>query len=695
MVENNMFKKDPGGKVVTAVIQSSKEREVRRILNFVKTYYQDHLREKRVAAYKNYFMYKIDRQLKIKDFQTNMKSPVTKMYVDAMWTWVYDNVINFRVIGRDRDDQKKAEKVKAFLERGFSISNSREEFMTTLKEALICWPWYIKVGYVDREKKIKYRKNFKDQEHTIKEQFPYIKYASIFNVFHDPTVEKFEDSPYVIERKILNKDSVRKYYSSIIKDVDKKIEYAIAHPLYFSNYDYNKIKHTLFWNKDYITRYILDNNMDMDTFTRNYLSIDYQGNYLEIIEFWTNEELIILFNGREAYAWPTNLPINKKPFACIQYNKSPGLAFGNGVGTSMADIQGMVDEILNLQMDNTKFQIAPMYQKIKWSDMFSQNSKKWLEYTPFGVVEVNTPDGMKRLELGSPEFTWTNMVQFLLQLWEMSEWVNSYTMGYQNKVERSATWVSALVQAFKARLLPLVESMNWALASIAEMWIAIAVTLMKDDFTVRIIWEDWAAIFKEITLDDLLGKYDIEFDAQALKSATREVKRAQLAELLPIAMQAGVNANTGEYFIDMKKLWRSIFEAYELPQDLVMDSKEIVKEKTNFNEQQVVAQQKSQQRIQAMQQAGAWFQQQQNQWRSQQEDGQYPSDGNRPPLTVQPWSAPQFWWGAGAWLPTAQSGDTRSDSIKQVVPQNVSQDIKQEPMDPEMGAVLQQAYWRK
>ena len=40
----------------------------------------------------------------------------------------------------------------------------------------------------------------------------------------------------------------------------------------------------------------------MDTFTRNYLSIDYQGNYIEVIEFWTNEELIILFNGREAYA---------------------------------------------------------------------------------------------------------------------------------------------------------------------------------------------------------------------------------------------------------------------------------------------------------------------------------------------------------------------------------------------------------
>lgn len=647
-------------------VRTNKESEVRRVLWFLRTYYSDHLWEKRVESYKNYFMYKIDRQLKIKYFQTNMKSPVTKMYVDAMWTWVYDNIINFRVIGRDRDDQKKSENVKAFLERGFSVSNSREEFMTSLKEALICWPAYLKIGYVDREKKIKYRKDFKTHEHVIKEQYPYIKYASIFNIFHDPTVERFEDSPYVIERKILSVDNVRKYYSSIIKDVNKKIDNAIAHPEYFSSYDYNKIKHTLFRSKDYITKYINENNTDMDTFTRNYLTVSYDSNYIEIIEYWTNDELIILFNGREAYAWPTNLPINKKPYTSIQYNKSPWLAYGNGLGSSVADIQGLVDELLNLQMDNTKFQIAPMYQKMKGSDMFSSNSKKGIEYTPFGMVETNTPEGIKRLELGSPEFTGTNMVQFLLQLWEMSEWVNSYTMGYQNKVERSATWVSALVQAFKSRLLPLIESMNQALAQIAEMWIAIAVTLMKWNFTVRVLNEDGDAIFKDITLEDLLGKYDIEFDAQALKSATREVRRSQLSELLPIAMQAGVDANTWQYFIDMRKLWKSILESYELPLDMVLESKEVVKEKARTQEQEAIAMQKSQQRIQAMQQAGAFYQQQQKQFKQWQEDWMYPIDGQRPQLAPAQVNIPTGW-------------DTRSPDIRESVP-GIWQEVQQENM---------------
>lgn len=647
---------------------TKKEREVWRILNYIRTYYQDHLWEKWVQAYKNYFMYKIDRQLKIKDFQTNIKSPVVKMYVDAMWTGIYDNIINFRVVGRSKEDQKKSEIVKNFLERGFSISDSRKELMATVKESLICGAGYMKVWFVNREKKITYRKNFKNQEQVIKEQYPYIKYASVFNIFHDPSVEYFEDSPWNIERKIVSVENVRKYYSNFVTDIDSKIKTALEFPMYFSNYDYNKIKHMLFWNRDYVTRYVRDNTTDLDNFTRNYLSIDYKGNYIEVIEFRENEQLIVLFNGREAYAGPTLLPINKKPYTSIQFNKSPWLAFGNGVGTSMEDIQQMTDELLNLQMDNTKFQIAPMYQKMKGSDVFTQ-WRKGLEYKPFDVVEVNAPNAIQRIELGSPEFTGVNMIQFLLQMGEMSEWVNSYTMGYQNKVERSATWVSALVQAFKARLLPMVESMNHALAEIAEMWIATAITLMDKNIILRVLDEEGWVTFKDITVDDLLGKFDIEFDAQALKSATREVKRSQLAELLPLAVQAGINMNTWEYFIDMKKLWKEIFEAYEMPQDMVLESKDIAKDKMIF--------QKTQQAMQAKLAATQWGVQpywQQQPWQQQPQEEYIDQSG----------------WDQGN-LPVGMEWDTRSRDLQQWVPAAVTQEIQPEEMWPEMWAILRDA----
>jgi len=126
---------------------------------------------------------------------------------------------------------------------------------------------------------------------------------------------------------------------------------------------------------------------------------------------------------------------------------------------------------------------------MKGGDTFQFGDNK-LEYEPFGVIETNTPDAIQRLQLGTPDFSGTNMMQFLMQLGEMSEGVNSYAVGYQNKVERSATGVSALVQSFKSRLLPLTESLNMALSKIAEMWGILGVVILPDEIQVKIQTDD-------------------------------------------------------------------------------------------------------------------------------------------------------------------------------------------------------------
>ena len=597
------------------------EDKVRETLEIVKNFYSIHLWNKWASAYRNYFMYKLDRALLVKDFQTNIKSPVVKMYVDAMWTGLYDNVINFRVVGRDRDDQKKADDVKAFLEWWFSASNSRMELMQAIKEALICWPWYLKIGFVDREKKIEYKKWLKKVTKVTKEQYPFVRYVPIFNIFIDPTVKSFEESPYVFERNIMTVEAFKKYYGNYFNNkTEPIIKYALKNPYYFSGYDYNKIKHAAFWDereiKKFFTNYVENNNNDwgtFDVFTQNYLSFEQNSKYVEVIEYWSDERHITLVNGKAFLDEENPLPLKKKPYVDIEYNKAPGLAFGSGLGVTLEDIQNITDELLNLQMDNTKFQIAPMFQKLKGSDMFSQDASGLL-YEPFKVVEVNTPEGMHRLELGSPEFTGVDMIQFLLQLWEMSEGLNSYSMWYQNKVERSATGVSALVQAFKSRLLPLVESMNQALAKIAEMWTATAVVMMDDMIAIRQMSKDGKPVFRDISIDDLVGKYDIEFDAQALKSATREIKRDQLLQLLNTAINWWVDPNTGEYFIDMRELWREIIDSFEMSQDLVMNTKEVNKEKTKSMILQAKAEQQVQQAVQAGQMQAPNQQQQMAMW---------------------------------------------------------------------------------
>jgi len=580
-------------------------------LNIIKDFYSKHLWNKRAQAYKNYFMYKIDRALKLKDFQTNIKSPVVKMYTDAMWTWLYDNIINFRVIGRDREDQKKADDVKSFLEWGFSASSSRTELMAAVKEALICWPGYLKVWFYNKDKTIKYKKGTKKITKVIKEQYPYVKYVPVFNIFIDPTSKSFKDSPYVFERNIISTSMFSDYYWKYFKDDKKVLNEALSNPNYFSSYDYNKIKHAAFWDETNVKKFFEQNadkswSWDFDAFTQNYLALDDSSKFVEVIEYRSLDKYVIMVNGKVFYDWPNPLPVPGIPYADIEYNKAPWLAFGSGLGVNLNDIQSITDELLNLQLDNTKFQIAPMFQKIKGSDMFSQ-WRGTLEYEPFKVVDVNTPDGLKRVELWSPGFEWVNTIQFLLQLSEMSEWVNSYTLWYQNKVERSATWVSALVQAFKSRLLPLVESMNQALSVIAEMRLTTSLIMMDEAIVLRSVGTDGAPSFKDITIEDLLWKYDIEFDAQALKSASREVKRDQLLNLMNTAITWGMDPNTWEYFVDMRELWREILDNFEMPQNLVLSSKQVVKSRSKSQLMQAKADQTVQSHIQQSQpQQMAW-----------------------------------------------------------------------------------------
>lgn len=300
---------------------------------------------------------------------------------------------------------------------------------------------------------------------------------------------------------------------------------------------------------------------------------------------------ILIIDWAVLYDGGNPLPIKRKPYFELHYNKIPWIPFGQWMATSLEDIQETADTIFNLTLDNIKLQVAPMFSKMKWWDMFQFWDNK-LQYEPFWVVEMNSPDWLQRLQLWTPDFSWTNMMQFLMQLWEMSEWVNSYAVWYQNKVERSATWVSALVQAYKSRLLPLTESLNMALSKISEMWWIIWVAILPETIQVKIQTEEWKIKFKEIKMEDIVGKFDIEFDAQALKTASREIRRKNAMDLLQIATTAWSDMSTWQYFVNMRELWKYTLDTFELSsEDLIMSDQQVIKKQVNVEKTRMKYQQ--------------------------------------------------------------------------------------------------------
>lgn len=583
-------------------IFNSEEIALERVINDYKHLFENHMWRRWAKWYRDYLLDWSDRENEILPFQSNIKVPIVKQYVDALWTSVYDNQINFKTTWRNKESYKKAATAHDYLSWAFTRSKSWAKLMDSVKECVIEWNWYVKVGFVNNETPYSFTKYVKDKNDKLTkkviewkdvEKFPDLSYVSIFNIFHPIYIDSIQEAPVVIERSIIHKSKLLKRYKHLKLD---KIRFgeACKNPKHIFNYDFDKIKMAAFWDKAWMKKdldaYCKKSNISkitednfFDILMNNYLHVDYNGGFLEVFEYWEDEKLKIMVNGFIIYSGDNPLPDKKHPYEWIIFNKIPWLPHGRGIALSLSDIQDVADQMMNLAIDNQKFLVAPMFERMKGWDIFSESD--WvIEWSPFKSIEVNQKWAINRLDIGNPQMAGlSGWVDFLFQLWEMSEWINSYAMGYQNKVERSATWVSALVQSFKARLLPMIDSLNQALTWIAKKWLLYWIVNFDWDIEIE-KFTDGKSLIKTIKIEELIWEYSIEFNAQSLKTATRELKRESLLNLLnailPFA-QMLKESNATKFKAD--DFLKDIFDTYELNPEkyFTATTKEFIKDEVN------------------------------------------------------------------------------------------------------------------
>jgi hypothetical protein len=58
-------------------------------------------------------------------------------------------------------------------------------------------------------------------------------------------------------------------------------------------------------------------------FTQNYLSFEKNSKYVEVIEYWSDEKHCTMVNGKVFLDEENPLPLKKKPYVDIEYNKAP------------------------------------------------------------------------------------------------------------------------------------------------------------------------------------------------------------------------------------------------------------------------------------------------------------------------------------------------------------------------------------
>jgi len=315
----------------TPLIFTEEEIDVDRVVREYKLMYENHMWRRWAKWYRDYLLDWSDRGNEVMAFQSNIKVPVIKQYVDALWTAIYDNQINFKTTGRNKDSYKKASDAHDYLSWAFTRSMSWPKLMDAVKECVIEWDWYVKVWFKNYEEDFEYTKRIKDKKTwkiktkvikwTETEKYPDLNYVSIFNIFYPIYADSINDAPVVVERNIIHYKKILKRYDHLKLDIQRFNSARYNNWKQIFQYDFDKIKLSAFWDKAWmkkeLNKYVKNhksiNALTQDNFfdilMNNYLHIDYDGGFCEVIEYreWKNFKLMV--NWYIIYSWINPLPV--------------------------------------------------------------------------------------------------------------------------------------------------------------------------------------------------------------------------------------------------------------------------------------------------------------------------------------------------------------------------------------------------
>lgn len=564
---------------------------------FEQSYFNSYL-----EGYKLYLWYKWDRSATLEPWQTNITYPIIPTIIDTLHSTMFDNQSVFTVWAYSKADKERTDKPRMYLNWTFDVSDSRDELFDILKEALITWNWFWKITLIEEKDEVMVRdtKGWKKSK-IFKKQYCWIEYKSCFEIFYDPSVKRFQDSRYVLERGIINSEKVIKNYSLLVKSAlnlettelaEEYLRSIIRHwkdnPVRFSEMDCNIIRDINLipvWTRStslvqtQVWWLAAQSAWSVERYNNIYkIEFDKKAEWVhEIVEYWEDNKFILNIDWYEVCATNKN-PLDRKfkPYFHIPVNKVPGRVNWQWIAVSNADFQSIANTLYNIFLDNLKMSIAPMFEKVGWIDSMLQKQKK-LKYDPYWIIHTNTPGSLKKLDLWLNDFSPINALSSLEWLVEKKVWINEYVMWNQGKVERTAAWVEQLASAFQRRMLPVYAAMNKAMWFVAKSWIFLAITHFDNEFEIY-SEEAWKQRnFLKVTLEELLWDFTFFWDARSAVSASKILQRDKLEKLLPLIRMA-VDPATQRPLLKWEPLWRAYLDSLslELWADVVMDMEDYI-----------------------------------------------------------------------------------------------------------------------
>lgn len=507
------------------------------------SYYEMYLFPPKVEIIKQKYLNAIDRIFQMKKMwmknRSNRIYPLIASVHDTFVANLHEVETTPRIVARQKNDQSEAPVVQWWYDWARDISWYARSMMPIRSEATLIGTSYARSWFFKKEDTVTYMKDGKPKSIDITEIKPTIKHVSFFQLFYDPFADSFENCPWKAYRYINNlKDTGRKY-SFLFNDpkrLDKwKSKIKWWSPL--SSLDYTRVYASKNYEREIMklkTQWQYDDWVNNKLFTVSYADQD----LVEVIEYWQDDMLILFINWVPVYEWDSPYPFTWDPFSIVIHEEVPGQIQWIGIGDKLMNHQINANTLFSGLEDAMRMHLYPMY-KSSWWALKDKNGKhiSTLTYEPEKVIEDKSAIGngwievIKWIDFNAVNTFMSRLSAIVAESYEIIG-LNSYTQWGNGKMERSAAWVSQKTAIIRTRLLSIVESLNSFNSRVFSHWLAIWLVMFPETFNFRIIDEDWTAQWKDINLEDVVNKFDVVAESEAMRAATKELKATQSIDAL-------------------------------------------------------------------------------------------------------------------------------------------------------------------
>lgn len=550
------------------------EWELASVIKGMIDYYENYIFPRKIEIIKMKYLDAMDRYFQMKkmwlSYRSNRVFPLIASIHDTFVSNLYEIDVMPRAIARNKNDKEATEQAQNFFDWAKELSELDDKEAPIWSESALIGTSYWRSGFLSRKDVVKYRKKWvvKTSEVTINK--PTVDHVSFFQLFYDCHWSDFYNTPRKAYRYIDSFKSVASKYSFLFKDEEEiaKKKMYILKDTPFSTMDYTRIYNSKNYENAMCS---VKTQKDYDDWTqRKIFEINYSENELvEVVEYWEDDKFVLFINGKIYYDDVSPYPFNSDPFHIIVHEKVPWSIQWIGIGDKLLDLQKQVNTVYCGVEDAMRMHLYPMYKVSKGAmkDAKWQTPKK-ITYIPEWVLEDATPtangwiDPIRFVDFNFIQAAKQYLQDLISQAYEIS-WVNSYTQWGQWKVERSAAGIAQRTAVTRTRLQWIISSLNKFHARLFNQWLAIAVTLFDDDFSVRVIDENWIEAWKEINLESILNKFDVVAESEANRLATKELRATQAINALAQIASVNIDPITQLPIYDVQPLISSVMDKFD------------------------------------------------------------------------------------------------------------------------------------